>query len=118
MSANEYFDIYKKAQNRKCPFRTFAIDLIGSKKVLKEGIDNYIKMMKLFDYISLELIKKNANKQVFRNDENNKQCLVLKLRGYKDKNVINQYDNILKSVFQTYISETLFILMKTCYLTL
>lgn len=103
MSYDEYFDIYRNAQQNKCPFRAFCIDVVNSKKVMKQDPKRQLKMFKLFDYISLELLKKNKNSQVFRNNKNNQLNLVLKNINY-DKNFIKKYDDILKNINNLFIT--------------
>ena len=87
MSWEEYKDIYKSAQNRKCPYKAFLIDVVNSKKILLNNYPKYKKLHKLFNYISIELLKLNDGKikQTLRNDENNKLCLLIKNR--------NKYEN-------------------------
>lgn len=103
MSYFEYFDLYKIAQTKNCPYKAFCIDVVNSKKVMKQDPKRQLKMFKLFDYISLELLKKNKNSQVFRNNKNNQLNLVLKNINY-DKNFIKKYDEILKNVNNLFIT--------------
>ena len=117
MSWDEYKDIYKNAQNRKCPYKAFLIDVVNSKRIFSNNYPKYKKLHKLFNYISIELLKanKDTNKQIFRNDENNKLCLLIKNR--------NKYENsgifVLKGNedYKNLISNTMILGDCACYFT-
>ena len=125
MSYEEYFDIYKTAQSKKCPYRAFLIDVCHSKTVFKDSPAKSIKLLKLFDYISLELLKKNVKTQVFRNDELNGLNLALKdlgLKGY----YFEKYEETMKRAkflkddknpFGNLISNPMITGDAACYLT-
>lgn len=97
MSYDEYFDIYREAQSRNCPFRAFCIDVVNSKILLANNKDRYPKVYKLFDYITIKLLEKNNLVQVLRNNKNNQLNLTYNfVRFNNDKPT--EFNRILKEI--------------------
>ena len=73
MSYSEYFDMYRKAQGKECPYRAFMLDIIGSKTN-----EHYTKENTVFHefvdeiYRLLEQEEIATNSQILLKDANNK----------------------------------------------
>ncbi|HAJ77725.1 MAG TPA: hypothetical protein DCO89_01475 [Clostridiales bacterium] len=108
MSHEEYFDLFKEAQKRNCPYKAFLIDVVNCREVFKDSKSNFKKFL-IFDYITIELLKKNC----LRNNDVNKLHLFYKSAKFNNKyhynfnkeyyfNLDNAYyynfDNALKQI--------------------
>ena len=117
MSWDEYKDIYKNAQNKKCPYKAFLIDVVKSKQIFTNNLTKYKKLYKLFEYVSIELLKLNDDKikQTLRNDENNKLRLIFADKNkYKDKGICI-YES--KDVLANLVSNPMVLGDCACYCT-
>ena len=84
MSHNEYFDLFKEAQKRNCPYKAFLIDVVNSGKVFEDP-KSYFKKFMIFDYITIELLKRNC----LRNNDNNKLLLIYKTAKFYNEHHYN-----------------------------
>ena len=92
MSHNEYFDLFKEAQKRDCPYKAFLIDVVNSEKVFNDP-ERHLKKYIIFDYIAIELLKRNC----LRNNKNNQLFLCYKRINFKKEYDYN-FDNILNQI--------------------
>lgn len=72
MSYYEFFDLFEKAQTKKCPFRAFTFDVIAS-RTQKEYIKNPEKHIKFANAVYKALLEEElkTGKIILLKDENN-----------------------------------------------
>lgn len=72
MSAIEYIDLCKKAQNNPdCKYHIFTWDIVGSKEMLEKGIFPHYKMHDLMNmiYSEIEQLEKRENRKILLRED-------------------------------------------------
>ncbi len=73
MSYKEYFDMFKKTQDKECPYRAFMLDVVGSKtsEAYSQQIESYHEFVDEI-YRLLEQEEADTNSRILLKDDNNK----------------------------------------------
>lgn len=82
MSYIEYIDMFKAAQEKDCPYRTFVIDIINSRKQSQYIVEN-VNHHRFVDYIYslLENEEKLLGKAILLKDSNNQHIGLFERKG-------------------------------------